>query len=495
MRPVALAQRKVDAVIGNPPWLSYRNTASTLRTALEQQSKNVYGIWTGGRYAGRQDVAGLFFTRSADLYLKDEGVIGMVLPNSALQAGQYAKWRSGAWHEARSNIVLKVDFGYKPSWDLEKLEPNDFFPLPASVVFAQRLGADTLAGPLTGQVERWLGKTGTTDVRRIPRAIADTSASGESPYAGYSRRGADVFPRCLFYIEETENPAIVQVGQTITVNPRRGAQDKRPWRDLDLATVTGQTIETRHVYDLFQGVTVVPYAMLDPLKAVLPVRRDDDTLPTDDGGVGGVRLGGLERRMRERWRTVSNLWEEHKTRANRMNLLERLDYHRELSSQLEWQRDPSERPSRVVYTRSGVPTAALPPDDDTLVDTTAYWITCRDGQEAHYLLAIINSDALYAAVTQFMSKGQFGARDLHKQLWKLPIPEYDGSEALHGEIAAAARQQRRGRRGAGAAAGGSWQRRRRQDCAARATQVAAAVAGGRSGGGGGGAAVGVSLTY
>ena len=40
-------------------------------------------------------MAGLFFTRSADLYLKDGGVIGMVLPHSALQTGQYAKWRSG----------------------------------------------------------------------------------------------------------------------------------------------------------------------------------------------------------------------------------------------------------------------------------------------------------------------------------------------------------------------------------------------------------------
>ena len=39
VRPVALSNRKVHVVIGNPPWLSYRNTASTLRTALEQQSR------------------------------------------------------------------------------------------------------------------------------------------------------------------------------------------------------------------------------------------------------------------------------------------------------------------------------------------------------------------------------------------------------------------------------------------------------------------------
>ena len=47
------------------------------------------------------------------------------------------------------------------------------------------------------------------------------------------------------------------------------------------------------------------------------------------------------------------------------------------------------------------------------------------------LLAIINSDVLQEAVQPFMSKGQFGARDLHKHLWKLPIPEYDPGSQLH----------------------------------------------------------------
>ena len=206
VRPVALSQRKVHVVIGNPPWLNYNKTASTLRTALEEQSKNRYDIWTGGRYATHQDVAGLFFTRSTHLYLRDDGVIGMVLPHSALQTGQYAKWRSGEWHAERSNIVLKVDFGYKAAWDLEKLEPNTFFPIAAAVVFAKRLGPDNLAGPLGGQVERWLGETGMADVRRVSVAITDTSEDSESPYAGHSRQGATVVPRRLFFVRETQKP-------------------------------------------------------------------------------------------------------------------------------------------------------------------------------------------------------------------------------------------------------------------------------------------------
>ena len=97
VRPVALSRSKVDVIVGNPPWLNYNQTVSTLRSELERQSKDLYGIWVGGQYATHQDLAGLFFARSVDLYLKDDGVIGMVMPHSALQSGQYTKWRTGAW--------------------------------------------------------------------------------------------------------------------------------------------------------------------------------------------------------------------------------------------------------------------------------------------------------------------------------------------------------------------------------------------------------------
>ncbi len=439
VRPVALSRNKVDVIVGNPPWINYNQTVSTLRAELERQSKDLYGIWAGGRYATHQDVAGLFFTRSVDLYLKDGGVIGMVMPHSALQAGQYTKWRAGSWQARRSGRGLGVDFGHKTAWDLEKLEPNTFFPVPASVVFAQRVGeGDTAkATPLAGEVERWLGKAGAADMRRVPAAITDTSVGGGSPYAGHSRQGAVIVPRCLFFVEETENPAAIQAGQTVTVNPRRGSQDKEPWRSLELAAISEQTIEAAHVFDVHLGESLVPYATLDPLKAVLPFRQGDHSLPADTSGVGGINLGALGQRMRDRWRTVSRLWEANRAEANKMDLLGQLDYYGKLSAQLEWQENPADRPVRVVYTSAGQPTASMIQDRRVVVDYKLFWIACKDMQEANYLLSIINSDALYALVTPLMSKGQFGARDLQKHLWKLPIPEFDPANGLHVEVSQA----------------------------------------------------------
>ena len=336
-----------------------------------------------------------------------------------------------------SGESIEVDFTLKPAWDLERLESNTFFPVPASVVFARKCPLGAAGKPLASPVERWRGRTGTEDVRREHADITYAGKGGDSPYGGYSRQGAAIVPRCLFFVNETDNTAVVQAAPTVTVNPRRGSLDKSPWKNLDLTAITGQTVERQHLFDVHLGETVAPYVVLEPLKALLPLKQGDATIPTEADGPGGIRLGGLERRMRDRWQTVSAFWERNKAPANQLNLLGQLDYLHKLSSQLEWLSNAADGQMRVVYTKSGEPTAGLIQECQSVVDHLLYWIPCRTIKEANYLLAIINSDTLQEAVTPLMSKGQFGARDLHKHLWKLPIPEFDPSQELHAIIAEA----------------------------------------------------------
>ena len=141
--------------------------------------------------------------------------------------------------------------------------------------------------------------------------------------------------------------------------------------------------------------------------------------------------------MRERWQTISGLWEENKSTANKLDLTGQINYLRKLSAQLDWQQDHEVRPIRIAYTEAGQATAALIYGDDALIDYTLFWITCKNMQEANYLLAIINSQTLYDAVIPLMAKGQFGARHLQKHLWKLPIPEFDPRNRRHVAIAKA----------------------------------------------------------
>ena len=289
VRPLTLTRNRVDVIIGNPPWLNYRSTANILRSELERQSKAEYNIWAGGRYATHQDVAGLFYARCVDLYLKDGGIIGMVMPHSALQTGQYAKWRTGEWRSTSGGRgftrILAVQFSYKTAWDLERLQPNNFFPVPASVIFARRAGENATASPLPSQVERWYGLAGVSDVRRELSPITDTSQGEASPYAGYSRQGASIVPRRFFFVQETQSAAVVQATPLVRVRPRLSNQDKEPWRSLNLSAITDTSVEPAHLFDIHLGETIVPYATLPPLKALLPLKHGDSELPGSPDGV------------------------------------------------------------------------------------------------------------------------------------------------------------------------------------------------------------------
>ena len=72
------------------------------------------------------------------------------------------------------------------------------------------------------------------------------------------------------------NAAIIRAGSTVTVNPRHGAYRIRS-RGVasNLRHSPSQTIENAHLFDVHLGETVVPYAMLQPLKALLPIKRGD----------------------------------------------------------------------------------------------------------------------------------------------------------------------------------------------------------------------------
>jgi len=118
-----------------------------------------------------------------------------------------------------------------------------------------------------------------------------------------------------------------------------------------------------------------------------------------------------------------------------MTLLEQIDYMRKLTCQ-------AGVPSiRVLYTKAGTRlSAARIADNDTLVDTKAYWAPVHTVDEANFLVAIINSAAVLAKVTDLQPHGQKDARDFDNLVWTLPIPEYDPADPLHRDLAAAATQ-------------------------------------------------------
>jgi hypothetical protein len=424
VRPVALRADPVDVIVGNPPWITYNKTQAVVREELERQSKERYTIWAGGRYATQQDIAGMFFARCVELYLKPGRRAAMVLPHSTLQTGQYKKWRTGEWG------VLSVDLSVREPWDLELIEPNDFFPVPACVAFVVR--RDPPAKPLSSQADRWRGPVG-GPYTRDQVALTDTSGEFASPYGDRTRNGATIYPRPLFFVEVQQSTALVQAAKTVTVSPRRSKQEKSPWKTLHLPQLAGQVIEVEHVFDVHVGETVAPFVLLDPLTAVLPLSKVTGELAKDEQGWYGIDPLTLGERMRRRWRAVNQVWEANKGRNSSLSLVGNLDYVNKLS----YQRAAAADEIRLLYSANGRPTSAVLNDNSALIDNALMWIPCSSDNEAQYLMTLINSQSLWDASSRFMSRGQFGGRNMKKLVWHLPIPEYDDSDPLHIELAEA----------------------------------------------------------
>jgi hypothetical protein len=117
-----------------------------------------------------------------------------------------------------------------------------------------------------------------------------------------------------------------------------------------------------------------------------------------------------------------------------MTLSAQIDHMRTLSRQSQ-----TAAVERVLYTKAGTRLSAvrlLAPD--AIVDHKAYWASVRSSAEASYLIAVLNSAAALAKITDLQSHGQRDKRDFDNLIWTLPIPEYDDTDVLHRDLASAA---------------------------------------------------------
>ena len=454
IRPAVIAEEKVDRIIGNPPWLTYGQSADIIRTELREMSEHRYQIWAGGKLAPHQDIATLFYTRCAELYARPGTQIGMVMPHSALRTGQHLKWRGGNYKRkgGRNTPSIGLNLRIHEPWDLDNVVP-DFFPMPASVVFAQYIGVGQGAPLAPATVQVWHGdwQENYAGISRKSEALHHDDGKFKSPYAELSSQGPTIVDRRLFFVEEVPHTAMLPAANTTNVKPRLGSQDKMKYEG-QLNQLEG-VVSNDHLFDVYLGECIAPYVALDPQKAALPVHRPTMTLPLNHDDCEGdkhdacrLEVVELHSTMQRRWNNAVEMYREaHKNQAIK-DLYDRLNYQNILTSQLDYLQGAiaGDGTVRVAYTQSGQPTASVIRDSNAIVDRKLYQTKCQSEDEAYYILAVINSDVLAGAAATFMTKGLYGARDFEKHGWKLPIPRYDANDPLHvrlSELGATAEQE------------------------------------------------------
>jgi len=421
-RPLYLSSpnRKVDVIVGNPPWLSYRFMSGDMQKQFKEAARGE-NIYVGGKLATHADLSGLFMARVQDLYLREGGCIAFVMPLASLTRGQFEKFRSGAFH---SHYIQ-----FQDCWTFDETV-SPLFPVPSCAIFAVK-GAGLAVG-IPDKVTAYSGRLPHRDaeeeeadraltVNRGVKALATASYEEGSPYRDAFRQGATLVPRVLCIVERAETGKLGGAANAPKIVSRRTNLEKKPWRDLP--TLQGQ-IEAEFLRPVYLGESIAPFRPLSPQLAVIPVSEGKMLDAKMASNRGFPHLA--------RWMTkAEELWIGNGTGG--MSLIERWDYHGELSRQYPL------RPIRVLYAGSGTSPASclIQNQADAVIDTKLYWMGVETVEEGLFLVAVLNSEAVRVRVAPQQSRGQWGARDFHKTFFTLPIPRFDATIGLHGEIAAA----------------------------------------------------------
>lgn len=427
---LSMAENRVDVLIGNPPWLSYRHMPKDMQDRFKEMCKS-RELWRGDEVATHQDLSGLFIARAVQQYLADDGTFAFVVPNPVLDRPYWSGFRAGDYPDP--NEPVRVEF--TGSWDLRRLRPH-FFPRGSAVVFGRRMAAGVGAAalgndpvPLPKATQRWTGKIPVTahdwsDVQGwVKREAAELRYVGEdlisSPYRPRFWQGATIVPRVLFFVQPQEAGPLGLGGGRVRVRSERSSAEKKPWKDLpDLEGV----VEKQFVRPVLLGESVLPYRLLAPRKAVLPIESTTTLLHGEHEHID--RYPDLAKW----WREAEDLWLEHRS-SERLTLLDRLEFHRGMSTQLPG------TPLRVVYGKAGMHvSAALVADPSAVIDHKLYWGTVSTREEGLYLCAILNAPALTEVVRPLMSYGK-DERDIDKAVWQMPIPRFDPTNSSHVRLA------------------------------------------------------------
>ncbi|MEJ7831473.1 MAG: N-6 DNA methylase [Nocardioides sp.] len=415
-RPAWLAreENRVDVLIGNPPWLSYRHMTDAMQKRFKSLATD-RGFWHNETTATHQDLAGLFVARAVERYLKSGGRLAFVVPNSVVDRDYWAGFRRGRFDGAA--------VAFEPSWDLRRIRPH-LFPRGSAIIFGTRGPKEA---PMPTRALIWSGRAphrhASIDVASgLTQALGEltiSSADAErSPYSARFSQGATLVPRALCRVETGASTALGVPAGRANVRSKRSASEKTPWKDLP--AMTG-SVETEFLWPTLLGEHVVPFRTLSPDQFVLPLTQNGEILRGEHPRIDAYP--GLASWIRR----AEDLWGQHS--KAKLTYGERLDYMRGLSQQVPVSQ------VRVVYAKAGMHVAAaLVTDQRAVIDHKLYWAAVSSEAEGRYLTGILNTPSLTELVRPLMSYGK-DERDIDKHVWKLPIPTYDSTNDLHLEIA------------------------------------------------------------
>lgn len=415
------------AVVANPPWLTLsRLTDTPYLDELKDLSRR-HGIAPQAESAHHLEVATPFLLHAVEHFLQPNGRFAFVMPWSVADAGHHDRFR-------RAMNASDLPAQLHALWDLRPVP--DLFDVLACVMVG---GTHSVSTP---RLLTWSDLSSGPDHdealelhERGDRSRWGAPVKGafaQATYSVYPKRfaqGADLMPRTAVFV--TPSGDLTRAVVPVQTDPREVAnRNNKVLKDRSFAgrvashllwrTVTSNTLLPFVVTPDALLVVAMPFT----LRGQHPVVVSDDEL-LDQGASSSQRFfASVDQAIRA-------------AQPKGKLLRERLDVRGKLTKQ-RYVGAPL-----LVHMGAGgsKPCAALQVLDGSEVlpfaaDQTTYVMRPRDAAEGHYVVGVINSQAMRDRIRDFQARGLFGERHVHK----LPlheIPPWDPTDATHRAIAAA----------------------------------------------------------
>ena len=403
--PVLLsAEKRISRIVSNPPWVRNSDITDPERSRILKDLGEKMGIYVGGKMATNYNVAAVFVNRCSDMYIGERSRAreAWVLPQTAI-------YGSSQWERLRKIFGSRIAF-----WDLDRFA----FPKQdlSCVLFAGKKQKNRMfvktGAQLPGHSDAWDGnvehilKLDTSSrMRFVEEVSAWVKGKSSKPMA---RNGATIFPAPLVRIKDASDTARGNNVDIITVAARHGK-----WKRLKNQV---GTIPNEWTWPCILGSDILPFCIPSPTQCIIPV------------DINGKWIAG--RNSNKYWRDATALYRQYcgTGKSTPKTLEDCIDYNSKLTSQFR-----SIGTNQITYNSSGnrLCAAILTTKDKKKVDIiehSAYRVPCASKSEAYFLIAVLNSDAIHAA----LGSSKESSRHFDTKFWKkIPIPRYDSTNEYH----------------------------------------------------------------
>ena len=419
-----LTEKQFNCILSNPPWMAMSKLADNpYKNALKEIARK-YSIQPNGAAHPHMELATIFLVTSIDRYLSNGGHWSYIMPASLMSGLNHEPFRKENYSRSEAELEAKVT----AIWDL----PTDTFKNKAVVLCGEK-GTITWEG-IAGRVYQTAqeyedctytlnrqGKRSAWTNRGKDIDVADVIAGDSLGFA----QGCDLFPRTVLF-----HQFVRRVNGNWDIRPIERTGDlwylvseskKNLCNDL-----VAEDFDSEFMYDAFISKHLSPFIMADPAKGMVPGRKEHGVwrpLYPDDLALMNASTEYVFRQI---------------TDAVKQDLVPFLSETINIYGKL-YKQNFSAHDYLVLSSASGSNPCAAFIDlrkfdrNRLVIDQTLYWYLTETEDEAIYISGLLNSTALWEAISDFQPEGGFGKRHIHTLPYKI-IPPYDPDDNVQRRV-------------------------------------------------------------